>query len=1041
MPRKTKAPHIETPPKSPVLSLAAMFRGDFSIDWLVELANEKPSQILSAMEEGTQQGWLARKAPGVFAFTDRKKRQTMLDHLDQSKQEKYHRGIADLLINELTDDEQKALAVADHLFHTTNDIEKCNLLMQAGDLKLKSFRYEEAVQCYNKVLEDLSGITDEASHGLFIETAIRYSKLSMARYDTDRVLSILHEAMERAKAVNQPAYQAILKMHLAKNQWLRGQSGSALKHFEEAWTMVQRIDNPQLMRAATAFQIFFFWWQGRYRDVINVYESTVPDVERFPHGRFPLMAGMMAGYCYWICGHVTQGLGMIDSIRSYCRERGDNYSAVYADNCMGEIMLGTGRRAKAIEILESVTEEATQEHITWIWLAGKSVLAYAYYLNKDFKKAAAYFREYVQEARKRRVDHPSQYTLELYWAITNGQLAQFSEFSIEKMISKLIRGKNIFIKGVAYRYQALLQKKNNLKPEKIIRSLNHSIKCLQKSGFQLELAKTRIELARQYLVMGNEEKARETMHLASSVLSPMEKGLIPDDLRSLLPESPKGEGLLKEILQLGQEAVTIRDNKELVRHIITTVNRITGAERGALFLLDKNTDPPKLELRASKGITVDEVNHRNFKSSMKIIQKVGLSGEGCIVGKDNSSSHIKNSGQIIRSRVCVPLILRDQVIGVLYHDNRLLSSAFKETDLELLAYFASQAAIALDNSEAYEKIQRRYKQVSEEKLYFEEQHLQSLHFEDIVGESSAIQKVLSQVDQVAETDTTVLILGETGVGKELVASAIHRHSPRRKGPFIRVHCSALPDSLIPSELFGHEKGAFTGATQQRIGRFELADGGTIFLDEIGDLTLDVQVRLLRVIQSKEFERIGGAKTVRSDFRLITATNRNLEKEIKDGNFRSDLYYRLNVFPISAPPLRDRMEDTPLLALYFLKIYSDKMGKTFEGISNEEMRKLVDYDWPGNVRELENIIERSTILSTAPEFTVPMLGAAMADSKPRGMMLPLKEVERQHILKVLQKTNWRIRGAGGAAKILEIKPTTLEFRMKKLGLKRPAKPHR
>ena len=256
-----------------------------------------------------------------------------------------------------------------------------------------------------------------------------------------------------------------------------------------------------------------------------------------------------------------------------------------------------------------------------------------------------------------------------------------------------------------------------------------------------------------------------------------------------------------------------------------------------------------------------------------------------------------------------------------------------------------------------------------------------------------------------------------------------------------MHCSALPDSLIPSELFGHEKGAFTGATQQRIGRFELADGGTIFLDEIGDLTLDVQVRLLRVIQSKEFERIGGAKTVRSDFRLITATNRNLEKEIKDGNFRSDLYYRLNVFPISAPPLRDRMEDTPLLALYFLKIYSDKMGKTFEGISNEEMRKLVDYDWPGNVRELENIIERSTILSTAPEFTVPMLGAAMADSKPRGMMLPLKEVERQHILKVLQKTNWRIRGAGGAAKILEIKPTTLEFRMKKLGLKRPAKPHR
>ncbi len=819
MPRKAQKSRTEIQPINSLLSLAAMFRGEFSIDWLVELADEKPSSILSAMEEGTQKGWLSQKAPGIFTFADKKKRRAMIHQLDQSIQEQYHRRIADLLIKELSNDEQKALVIADHLFHTTNDIGKCNLLMQAGDLKLKSFRYEEAVQCYNKVLEDLSGIKDETSHGLFIETAIRYSKLSMARYDTDRVLSILHEAMDRAKAVNQPAYEAILKMYLAKNQWLRGQTGIALEAFEEAWAMAQRIDNPRLLRAATVFRIFFYYWQGRYREVINVYESTVPDVERLPHGRFPLLANMMAAYCYWICGHSTQGLGMIDAIRSYCRERGDDYNAVYADNCLGEIMLRTGPKDEAIQILESVTVEATREYITWIWLGGKSILAYAYYLNNDFKKAADYFREYIQEAEQRGVEAPSQYVIELYWAMKQDRLPKISKFSFEKMLFKLIRGKNVFIKGIAYRYQALLQKKKNVKPEKIIRSLNHSIKYLTESGYQLEIARTRLELARQYLMLGNEEKAREIIHKASTVLSTIEEDLIPDELRSLLPEPPREEGLLKEILKLGQEAVTIRDNKELVQHIITTVNRITGAERGALFLWNKNTDPAKLELRASRGITKDEVNHRNFKSSMKMIQKVGLSGEGYIVGEDNSRGHIHKSRQIIRSRICVPLILRDQVIGVLYHDNRLLSSAFKETDLELLAYFASQAAIALDNSEAYERIRRKYRQVSEEKLYFEEQHLQSLHFEDIVGESSAIQSVLSQVDQVAETDTTALILGETGVGKELVASAIHRHSPRRKGPLIRVHCSALPESLIPSELFGHEKGAFTGATQQRIGRF------------------------------------------------------------------------------------------------------------------------------------------------------------------------------------------------------------------------------
>ncbi len=1036
MPREAKKNPREIPHQNRLLSLAALFQGDFSIDWLVELADEKPSQILMAMEGGTQKGWLKKKGPGIFVFADTDKLEVLRDQLEQAHRDNYHRKISDLLIRELPDDDQKPLSVADHLLHITNDIKKCNLLMQAGDLKLKSFQNEAAVQCYNKILEDLSGVKDEASHGLFIETAIRYSKLSMARYDTRRVLSILHEAMDRAKQINRPAYQAILKMYMAKNEWLSGQGRNALQSFEEAWAMAQKIDNPQLLRAATVFRIFFYFWQGRYRNVLDVFEATVPDVERMPHGSFPLLAGMMAGYCYWKCGHLTQGMGMIDSIRSYCRARGDNYVAVYADNCMAEIMLNTGRREEAIALLESVAAEAVQENITWMWLSAKMMLAYAYYLNGDFKKASAYLREHTRQAKQRQVVTPSQYTMELCWAMEQKKLPQIEDLSINKLVAKLIRGKDVFGKGTAYRYQAIIQREKRLAPQKIVRSFNQAIKYLQESGNQLELAKTRLELARQYLMQNNEEKAREIMNLAVQVLSPIEEDLIPDDLKFLISTSPKGEDLLKEILQLGQEAVTIRDNRELVQHIITTVNRITGAERGALFLLDRNTYPPKLELRASKGITVTEVDHQTFQSSMEVIQKVALSGDGCIIGEDTSQNNTKSCGQIIRSRICVPLILRDQMIGVLYHDNRLFSSAFKETDLELLAYFASQAAIALDNSEAYQKIQQRYRKVSEEKLYFEEQHLQSLHFEDIVGETPPIQRLLAQIEQVAGTDTTVLILGETGVGKELVASAIHRHSHRRNGPFIRVHCSALPDSLIPSELFGHEKGAFTGATQQRIGRFELAHRGTIFLDEIGDLNQDVQVRLLRVLQSKEFERLGGAKTLKSDFRLIAATNRSLEKLVEAEKFRADLYYRLNVFPIHVPPVRERLADVPLLAHYFLKIYSDKMGKSFRGISEEELQKLLEYDWPGNVRELENVIERGTILSRASKFTVPGLSGGMAAGTPSETMLPLKEVERRHILKVLHKTSWRIRGVSGAAEILEVKPTTLEFRMQKLGIQRP-----
>ncbi|MBU3916501.1 sigma 54-interacting transcriptional regulator, partial [bacterium] len=393
------------------------------------------------------------------------------------------------------------------------------------------------------------------------------------------------------------------------------------------------------------------------------------------------------------------------------------------------------------------------------------------------------------------------------------------------------------------------------------------------------------------------------------------------------------------------------------------------------------------------------------------------------------------SNENIRSRICVPMILRNKIMGVLYNDNRLLSSAFKESDLELLSFFAAQATIALDNARAYHEIKQLNHRLNQEKEYYREEHTQSIKSNDIIGESPAIKQVLSQMEQVAQTEATALILGPTGVGKELIARGIHNHSVRKDKPFIRVHCAALPENLIPSELFGHEKGAFTGANNRRIGRFELADGGTLFLDEIGDIPPDIQVRLLRVLQTKEFERVGGSETLRSDFRLVTATNKNLENEVKEGRFRADLYYRLNVFPITVPPLKERIEDIPLLAEYFLEVYSAKMRKSFSGISTEELEKLMRYDWPGNVRELENVIERGTILSKGSVFKPPDLTVNDAYDTTQERDLSLQETEKRHILYVLNKTGWKIRGAGGAAEVLKIHPSTLHFRMKKLGINR------
>jgi transcriptional regulator with GAF, ATPase, and Fis domain len=281
-----------------------------------------------------------------------------------------------------------------------------------------------------------------------------------------------------------------------------------------------------------------------------------------------------------------------------------------------------------------------------------------------------------------------------------------------------------------------------------------------------------------------------------------------------------------------------------------------------------------------------------------------------------------------------------------------------------------------------------------------------------------------------------MITGETGVGKELVARAVHNNSSRRDKPFIRIHCSALPETLIASELFGHEKGAFTGATHRRIGRFELADGGTLFLDEIGDISHDIQVRLLRVLQTKEFERVGGSETLRSDFRLVVATNRDLDEAVRTEKFRADLYYRLAVFPIHVPPLRERREDIPLLAHYFLNLYSNKMLKKFSRIPRSQIEKLVDYHWPGNVRELENVIERGAILSSGPLFKVPPLGEEHHELPTEYSGATLRDNERRHILWALEKTGWKVRGKGGAAELLGIPASTLAFRMKRVGIQRP-----
>jgi formate hydrogenlyase transcriptional activator len=347
---------------------------------------------------------------------------------------------------------------------------------------------------------------------------------------------------------------------------------------------------------------------------------------------------------------------------------------------------------------------------------------------------------------------------------------------------------------------------------------------------------------------------------------------------------------------------------------------------------------------------------------------------------------------------------------------------------------------------AFNEVSELKDKLALEKLYLEDEIRTELKFEEIVGKSEAIRRVLQQVETVAPTDSTVLIYGETGTGKELIARALHNLGARHSNPFVKLNCAAIPTGLLESELFGHERGAFTGAITQRVGRFELANRGTMFLDEIGEVPLELQPKLLRVLQEREFERLGSTRTLRTDARLIAATNRDLEALVKDQKFRSDLYYRLNVFPVRIPSLRERPDDIPLLVRHFVQQLSRRLGKSIDTIASETMSALVRYPWPGNIRELQNVIERAVILTTGPVLRVqvdelhaseperPVPTSLPAAPPVQNMRAALDEVERQQILAALEKANWIVAGPNGAAAILGMKRSTLQSRMQKLGIR-------
>jgi formate hydrogenlyase transcriptional activator len=530
--------------------------------------------------------------------------------------------------------------------------------------------------------------------------------------------------------------------------------------------------------------------------------------------------------------------------------------------------------------------------------------------------------------------------------------------------------------------------------------------------------------------------------------------LVVDQIALAVDDALHAEELARQnkrltlLLQLNNAVVSNLHLKDLLRCMSANVRRVMECDGVGVTLPDPESnelqmyavDAPEREGNPREAFHVPiggtMAPARAFRTgNPEVVNRIDLRD-------DNSDIPASVIAAGLKCVCFLPLASRDRVLGLMIL-GRYEEKVFTQDEIDFLMQVGNQLALAVENALAYREIANLTEKLTQEKLYLEDEIRSEMKFEEIVGNSEALRHVLQQIEIVAPTDSTVLIYGETGTGKELIARALHNLSSRQSNGFVKLNCAAIPTGLLESELFGHERGAFTGAISQRIGRFELAHRGTMFLDEIGEVPLELQPKLLRVLQEREFERLGSTRTLRTDARLIAATNRDLEALVNEQKFRSDLYYRLNVFPLRVPPLRERPEDIPLLVRHFVQQFNRRMSRAIDTIPSETMTTLIKYPWPGNIRELQNVIERAVILTRGPVLTIPSdqlpvssgapvaLAAAAGSSSIRAV---LDDTERKQIVAALEQTNWTIAGPNGAAARLGIKRSTLQSRMQKLGIR-------
>jgi transcriptional regulator with GAF, ATPase, and Fis domain len=1003
------------------------------------LAPLLPGPLFDVISRSKEWGWIIQKGEDNFAVT-RNLSPEARNKLTEINSPEY----VEMLLNRLNELQLEPNIKSKIMVRLMEKggLEKkaCNYDIKIAESALKNGNQEKAWSHFKQAGQRLMNLTDDKECKVwFISTVQKLSHLSfILGKELTHLPEFLHKAHEVATSLGDRRSHALINMHLGRLYYFSDRRSDALVALSMGLNEIEELGDEDILDQSAGFIGLYYYMQGLFREALAHLERAERIPSQVKDQLVNPLVPVLIGYCFMYLGEFHRAIGNLDSNWRSAKKRSNDTMAMSLRVILGTVLTLLNRKKEATVHIDTAVKEAKEQNNAFALYLAKGVLALKLMksgqivqahelLSQAFEGAAAtgFVRQYS-----------SPWILEMLFEFEKLGLEPFSDLSFSQAMDRTIKENNIHLHGVALRLLAQKKIAEGISGNEVKKDLIKSREYLERSGDILQLSKTTIELGRLELSMGNQKEARHYAQNAWKVLGGYAVDFFPDDLSYLLESEEyvkhsreASQESVERFIELTESMFPVYSQNEILTRAVIATNRFFDAERGGVFWFPGGKMTKNLELRASCNLSLSDISEPGFKNFQKYIFKAFTENRPII--KRNIKSHPNLPGRTVKAVLCLPVEVRGKVRAVIYHDNSYLEDCFDSLDPSMIRKVVSH--ISLQVARIYDYFRLR----EERNDLISEKSIQDAAMDEkpLIYKCGLMTNIISQLDKAAVSDSTVLILGNTGVGKELMARRIHSLSMRIKKPFVVVDANTIPEGLIESELFGHEKGAFTGADRQKKGRLELADQGTLFVDEIGELPKSIQVKLLRVIQERSFFRVGGTRTLHSDFRLIAATNRDLIEEVNAGRFREDLYYRLNVVPFRVPSLKERAEDIPLLANHFLTKYSRKYHRDDLMIDPLTEALLKKYNWPGNIRELENIIERAVLLSSGTHLEIDLSVTGKGQSNdPFSDNPTIDELQKKYIDHILDKTGGKISGPGGACEVLGLKRTTLLARMKKFGMR-------